>query len=84
MDLSCCHMATHERFTDLNEYLFVHRGQVKKTQLARDLGVWPSKLTALLNPDTYRVSLDDDLVTRIAALLNQSPEYVRRLYDRAA
>lgn len=73
-----------KRYSDLHEYLFLNRREVNKTELARSLGVWPSKLTTLLNPERYRVAIDEDLAQRIAALLNQTPEYVRRLYNEAA
>lgn len=61
-----------------------------KTELARELSklsgqkVWPSKLTTLLNPGTYRVSLSEPLVKAIAELLNQTTDYVQRHYARAA
>lgn len=76
--------ASKTRYRDLNEYLFENRKAVSKTELAKHLEVWPSKLTALLNPDEYRVSLDDELIARIANVLNQDEAFVRRLYKVAA
>ena len=73
-----------KRYRDLNEYAFANRKTINKTALAKSLDVWPSKLTTLLNPDSYRVALDDQLVERIAELLNQTPDYVRKLYRVAA
>ena len=69
---------------DLNEFLFANRKTVNKTELARQLNVWPSKLTTLLNPDSYRVAIDDDLAARIAKVLNQTTDYVRKFYAKAA
>lgn len=77
-------MRDGKRYRDLNEFLFVNRETVNKTQLAKRLNVWPSKLTALLNPHSYRVNLDEVLEARIASVLNQSVEYVRKLYAEAA
>ena len=74
---------TRKTYRDLNHFLFENR-RVTKTSLAKLLQIWPSKLTTLLNPDSYRVSIDDLLTDRIAAVLNQPPDYVRRLYERAA
>jgi plasmid maintenance system antidote protein VapI len=71
-------------YNDLNDYLFANRKEVSKKDLANRLRVWPSKLTGLLNPDSYRVAVDDELAARIAKLLNQPIEHVRNLYKRAA
>ena len=77
-----------QSFRDLNELLYERQREgnpISKTELASSLGVWPSKLTTLLNPRSYRVSsLSDDLVSKIAKVLNQPPTYVRKLYAEAA
>jgi plasmid maintenance system antidote protein VapI len=73
-----------KRYRDLNEYLFVNRKTVNKTDLARRLEVWPSKLTTLLNPESYRVALDEPLIQRIAEVLGQNADYVRKFYEKAA
>ena len=73
-----------KRYRDLNEYLYENRDEINKTELSKRLNVWPSKLTTLLKPDSYRVALDEALIERIAKVLNQDVAYVRRLYKVAA
>jgi hypothetical protein len=73
-----------KRYRDLNEYLFVNRKSVNKTDLAKRLEIWPSKLTTLLNPESYRVALDEPLIQRIADVLGQDANYVRKFYEEAA
>jgi len=70
------------KFTDLHIYRAAHR--MKNFELANELGVSAFRLAGLLYPERYSVRLDDGLVSRIAKLLNQTPEYVRRQYQRAA
>jgi len=69
-------------YPDLHVYMAVKR--LKRYEVAKLLGVSGFRMSALLYPDRYPVRVDDDLVSRIAALLNQTPEYVRRQYQRAA
>jgi hypothetical protein len=80
-------------YRDLNELLYERKREgdpISKTELARLLSakagkvIWPSKLTALLNPETYRVVIDHDLTIAIAEVLNQPPDYVREFYKSAA
>src|SRR5437867_3868279 len=82
-----------QSYRDLNELLYERQrngSPLTKTELARELSrlsgmkIWPSKLTTLLNPGTYRVSLSDSLAKAIAEVLNQSTDYVQRYYERAA
>jgi len=70
------------KYPDLHVY--ASKKKLPKWEIAKALGVSRFRLSGLLYPDRYPVKLDDDLVTRIAALLNQTPEYVRRQYQRAA
>lgn len=56
----------------------------KKVWLATNLGVSRFQMAGLLYPDRYPVVLHDQLVRRLAVLLNQPSEYVRKLYARAA
>jgi plasmid maintenance system antidote protein VapI len=73
-----------KRYQDLNEYLFANRKTVSKTDLANRLKIWPSKLTTLLNPESYRVALSEELIERVAEVLGQSVDYVRKFYKKAA
>ena len=76
-----------KRYSDLAHYLYERQRAgrpLRKVDLARELGVCPSKLTALLSPADYRPAVDDTLAARIAGVLNQPCGYVRNLYRRAA
>ncbi|HXG58139.1 MAG TPA: hypothetical protein VNL91_03880 [Thermoanaerobaculia bacterium] len=73
------------RYGDLREYLY-RNPHVKQFELAASLGISPPQLTRLLYPKKYHPPVADNaaLVARLAELLNQSPAYVRKLYNRAA
>ncbi len=76
-----------KRVRDLNELLFELRrakAPMTKTRLAQLLGVWPSKLTTLLDPESYRAVVNEELAERIAILLNYSASYVVKFYSRSA
>jgi plasmid maintenance system antidote protein VapI len=73
---------TKQRFADLAEYIETHG--LKKYAVANVLGVSRYQMSALLYPGRYAVSIDEDLIDRIAQLLNQKPDYVRKLYPKAA
>lgn len=72
-----------ERYLDLRD--FVQRKGLRKSYVADLLGVKPWQLSWLLNPKRYpNRKVDDDLIPKIAALLNQPEQYVRALYGRTA
>lgn len=72
-----------ERFTSLADY--IARSGKRKGFVARvELDVEPYRFTALLNPDTYQPRVDDELVARIAKLLNQPFNYVRKQFPKVA
>lgn len=75
-------MPNTERFRSLQQY--VDAIGVRKWWLAKQIGVSRFQMTALLHPGRYAVAISDDTIERIAALLNQSTEYVKRLYSKAA
>jgi hypothetical protein len=71
-----------DRYADLKE--FCEATGIKKGWIAKQLGVTPPQFSELLNPDIYHPKVDDELVAKIAELLNQTDTYVRRMYPRAA
>jgi cell division protein YceG involved in septum cleavage len=71
-----------KRYDSLFDYC--KRTGVRKVTLASELGISRFKLAGLLYPDRYPVSLTDDIVTALAALLNRSESYVRDFYEKAA
>ena len=73
---------SNARYANLREY--VEATGRKKNHIAAQLGVRPQIFSYLLRPEIYRPRVDEDLARAIAALLNQSESYVRRLYARAA
>lgn len=70
------------KFSDLHDY--TSRTGVKKSFVAKALGVSRFQMAGLLYPDRYPVVLTDELIEKLSDLLNQRPAYVRRLYSRAA
>lgn len=70
------------RYTNLHTYC-AETG-TKKVFIANRLGVSRFQLAGLLYPERYSVLLTDTLVTRLAELLNQPTQHVRKLYERAA
>lgn len=70
------------RYQSLREYFYLNP-KVRKGDVALMLGVWPSRLTTLQDPERPQ-RLDDDLVQKLADLLNQPPDYIRQLYGKAA
>jgi plasmid maintenance system antidote protein VapI len=70
------------RYKDLHEY-FRETG-TKKTFIAQKLGISRFQMSALLYPDRYPIDITPDLERRIATLLGQPVEYVRKFYERAA
>lgn len=71
-----------EVFETLGDY--VEAKGLKKNRVGIELGVSPQLFSALLNPRVYRPKVDDELAEKIAALLNQTPDYVRDFYRKAA
>jgi hypothetical protein len=71
-----------KRYSDLQGYC--DATGIKKGFVAKQLGISRFQLSGLLYPDRYPVVLTDDLVERLAELLNQRTDYVRKLYPRAA
>jgi hypothetical protein len=69
-------------YRSLGEY--VDATGIKKNRVAASLGVRPQVFSYLLNPDVYRPRVTDDLVRRIAKLLNQPVDYVISVYRKAA
>lgn len=70
------------RYADLSEYIKAS-GKRKQFVAKIELEIDPPRLSELLNPEMYEPRVDDSLVERIAKLLNQSPNYVRKLYRAA-
>lgn len=71
------------RYADLADY--VKRSGKRKQFIARtELEIPPPRFSELLNPDFYQPRVDDDLIGRIARLLNQTSAYVRKLYPKRA
>ena len=61
--------------------LDLHRDErPRKSAVAEDLGVDPAFFSKLLAPQRYRPRVDSALCDRIAAMWNQSPDYVRSIY----
>lgn len=71
------------RYRDLHDYL-AQSGKRKQFVARQELDIHPPRLSELLNPDVYCPRVDDELLKRIAELLNQPPEYVRKIYPKAA
>lgn len=75
------------RAQDWDHWFYLHRADTpkpRKSQVAQQLGVSPSYFSKLLDPQRYRPLVDEETVQRIAVLWNQSPDYVRKVYPRAA
>jgi len=70
------------RYESVIEY--VTENGLRKGWLAAQWGISPFQMSALLYPGRYRFSLSDEQWSRVASSLNQTPEYVRRQYQRAA
>jgi hypothetical protein len=71
------------RHRDLHAY-FEATG-TKKTFVTKQLGISRFQMAGLLYPDRYPVpEMTPDLAARLSKLLNQSTDYVRRLYLKAA
>lgn len=70
------------RYSDIHAYC-ADTG-VKKTFVAKRLGVSRFQLSGLLYPERYPVTLTPEIIAGIATLLNQPESYVRKLYQRAA
>lgn len=71
------------RFESLAEYIRL-TGKRKNFVATVELQIDPPRLSELLTPEVYRPRVDDDLADRIAQLLNQKPDYVRKIYPKAA
>jgi hypothetical protein len=72
-----------KKYATLGEYCL--ESKKARVRLAVELGVSRFQMAGLLYPDRYPVpALTDDLVQRIASLLNQSASHVRNLYPRKA
>lgn len=69
-------------YTDLVDYAAATG--LKKLRIAAALGVRPARLSALLDPQTYKPVVDDELARKIADILNQPVSHVKRIYARAA
>lgn len=70
------------KFQNLNEYLAANG--IKKADFAPELGVSRFQLSGLLYPAKYPVRITDDLIARIAELINRPESYVRDYYRKAA
>lgn len=70
-----------KRFRDLHEY--ISSEGIKKYAVADRLGVSRYQMSALLYPQRYSPAISEELAVLIAALLNQTPSYVRTLYAKA-
>lgn len=70
------------KYQNLNEYIAANR--LKKVDFAPELGVSRFQLSGLLYPGRYSVSITDELITKIAALINRPESYVRDYYRRKA
>jgi cyanate lyase len=75
-------MKRSRKYMSLTEYRQAHDSKV--VDLARALQMSRFRVTALLYPDTYPVTLRDEEVDRLAEMLNQDSDYVREFYRRAA
>ena len=70
------------RYASVADYC--RRTGARKINLGLSLGFSRFRFYGVLFPDRYPVALTDDEIGRIAALLNQRPEYVRKMYARRA
>jgi hypothetical protein len=66
------------RFRSVAEYR--QATDAKVVTLAEQLKMSRFRVTALIYPETYPVTLRDEEVDRVAELLNQPADYVRDLY----
>lgn len=74
--------AGNNRYASVADYC--QRTGARKLRLAKELGFSRFRFYGLLSPDLYPVALTEEEIGRVAALLNQSEAYVRRLYRRVA
>jgi len=70
------------KYASLLDYCLETR--TRKVMLAAELGFSRFRFTALLYPHLYPVALTGGEIDRLAELLNQTSDYVRKLYQRAA
>jgi hypothetical protein len=69
---------TSKRFRSVQEY--IEASGLKKGFVASRWGISRFRMTALLYPGRYPISLSDEQVAKIAADLYWSPDQVRTLY----
>ena len=76
-----------QRATDWHHWFYLHRNddpRPLKSHVAERLGVSPAEFSKLLDPKRYRPAVTDHVVELTADMWNQSPDYVRKQYPRAA